>query len=437
MYDSSHIGHARTYVVFDVIAKYLRLAGYNVFYLQNITDIDDKIINRAHELNKKPLLLSREYTKEYRVDMKRLGITAVTKYALASKFIPEIIKQIKTLIKKKYAYVTRNGVYFDITRFPFYGKLSHQNLRSLRKAVRIEPDPNKHHDFDFVLWKAKKSGEPSWQSPWGDGRPGWHIEDTAISEYFFGPQYDMHGGAEDLKFPHHESEVAQQEAASGKTPFVKYWLHTGLLSIRGEKMSKSLKNFITIREMLAHHSPEAFRLLVLQNHYRSPLNYTDDSIVAAEEGVKRIGEFVERLQQIKKQKSKIKNTNQNLKIINGLIHNFVLAMNDDFDTPKVIAGLFQLVKTVNTVMGKNMLSQKEVKIILKYLKIINSVLGIIPKSQKINIPLFVQKLVEKREEFRKEKKWQESDIVREEIKKAGYLVQDSPAGVNIRIVPGK
>ncbi|MBU6414876.1 cysteine--tRNA ligase [Patescibacteria group bacterium] len=425
VYDYSHIGHGRTYVAFDVIAKYLRFAGYRVFYLQNITDIDDKIINRARELKKNPLLLSREYAKAYRLDMKRLGVTAVTKYAPASKFIPEIIKQIKTLIKKKYAYETHGGIYFDITRFSSYGKLSHQSLQALRKAVRIEQDRNKRHDFDFVLWKAKKTGEPFWKSPWGDGRPGWHIEDTAISKHFFGPQYDIHCGAEDLKFPHHESEIAQQEAASGKTPFVKYWLHTGLLNIRGEKMSKSLKNFVTIREMLARHTPEAFRLLVLQNHYRSPLNYTDDSIGAAEEGAKRLGEFVERIK-------KVKNTIQNSKINDRLLNKFVLAMNNDFDTAKVIAELFQFMKTANAAMDAGAMPQKEAKTILKNFKIINSVLGIIPKPQKTNIPQTIQKMAEAREQFRKEKKWHEADAMREEIKKAGYLIEDTPSGVTMK-----
>ncbi|OHA11622.1 MAG: cysteine--tRNA ligase, partial [Candidatus Sungbacteria bacterium RIFCSPLOWO2_02_FULL_47_9] len=261
VYDSSHIGHARTYISFDVIVKYLRYAGYEVFYLQNITDVDDKIIARAHETEEDPLFLSRHFAKEYFEDMQELKITSPSKYASASEFIPQIIKQIETLVKKGVAYSTPSGVYYDITKFPEYGKLSHQNQSTLLKAVRIEEDPNKQNDFDFVLWKAKKPGEPFWQSPWGEGRPGWHIEDTAISEYFFGPQYDVHGGGIDLKFPHHESEIAQQEAASDKVPFVKYWLHTGHLQVEKQKMSKSLKNFITIRDILKKHSSEAFRLL--------------------------------------------------------------------------------------------------------------------------------------------------------------------------------
>lgn len=433
VYDSSHIGHGRTYVAFDVIAKYLRFAGYRVFYLQNITDIDDKIINRARELDKKPLALSRKYAKEYRNDMKQLGVSAVTKYAPASKFIPEIIKQIQTLIKKKYAYATPGGVYFNITRFPSYGKLSHQSLPALRKAVRIELDPNKRHDFDFVLWKAKKPDEPFWKSPWGDGRPGWHIEDTAISEHFFGSQYDIHCGAEDLKFPHHESEIAQQEAASGKTPFVKYWMHTGLLNIRGEKMSKSLKNFITIRDMLARHSPESFRLLALQNHYRSPLNYTDDSIHAAEEGIKRIGEFAERLEKTKSPAFAHASAGKQKSIKSALIEKFTEAMDNDFDTAKVIAELFQFMKIANAAMGAGAMSQKEAKIILKNLNIINSVLGITPKKQKTNVPPAIQKMVDARERLRKEKKWHEADAMREAIKKTGYLIEDTPTGVNIRI----
>ena len=445
VYNSSHIGHARTYVFFDTAVKYLRFAGYKVFYLQNITDIDDKIINRANELGQEPLFLSRHYTNEYFKDMQELRINSVSKYAPASKFIPQIITQIKTLIKKKYAYATPGGVYFDITKFPQYGKLSRQSLKSLKKAVRIEPDANKRHDFDFVLWKAKKIGEPFWKSPWGDGRPGWHIEDTAISEHFFGSQYDIHGGGVDLKFPHHESEIAQQEAASGKIPFVKYWMHTGHLLVSGTKMSKSLKNFITIHDLLKKHSTEAFRLLVLQNHYRSPLNYTDKSIQATEEGLKRIEEFMTRLKKIRNPKSEIPNKSkiQNSKLtqhvilsqtknLNELLKKFTIAMENDFDTPKVIAGIFNFIKKINGLIDKNLFSTKEAANAIAALKKIDIVLGIMPKIKEEEIPDAIKKLAEEREKYRKEKKWTEADKIREKITRAGFIVEDMPTGLNIK-----
>ena len=428
VYDASHIGHARTYVFFDVAIKYLRFAGWKVFYLQNITDIDDKIINRANELGQDPLFLSRHFTNEYFKDMTELRINSVSKYAPATKFIPQIITQIKTLIKKGMAYSTPGGVYYDITKFPKYGKLSHQSLKSLKKAVRIELDPNKRHDFDFVLWKAKKPKEPFWKSPWGDGRPGWHIEDTAISEHFFGPQYDIHGGGVDLKFPHHESEIAQQESASGKIPFVKYWLHAGHLQVSETKMSKSLKNFITIHDMLKKHSAEAFRLLVLQNYYRSPLNYTDASIRAAEDGVKRIAEFVQRLNK-HRMFSRTSDVNTSP---NPLLKKFTETMEDDFNTPKIIALIFDFIKKVNGLIDKNKLAKKEAVEMLAALKKIDSVLGIIPKSKREKIPEEIKKLAELREKYRKEKKWDKADEIRKEIQKRGYIIEDLPEGPRIK-----
>ena len=252
VYSRSHIGHARTYIAFDVIAKYLRTEGYAVQYLQNITDIDDKIINRAKELGVPPLELSKKETEHYFADMRSIGVDSVSHYAPASNYIPEIISQIERLIKKGNGYEAGGSVYFDISSFLAFGTLSNQNLKALQKATRTDDDPNKKHAHDFVLWRSREknnSKEPTWESPWGFGRPGWHIEDTAITEKEFGPQYDVHGGGIELVFPHHEAERAQAEAVSEKTPFVRYWLHTGWVTFKGEKISKSLGNFITIEEI--------------------------------------------------------------------------------------------------------------------------------------------------------------------------------------------
>lgn len=257
VYDHSHIGHARTYISFDMIARYLKYKGFSVFYLQNVTDIDDKILKRAQESSSDPQELARKFEEKYTEDMKVLGVENVNLYARATDHIPEIIQQIETLLSKGFAYETENGVYFDESKFSEFGKLSNRRIEDLN-VHRISPDSNKRNPGDFVLWK-KKDDEPFWDSPWGSGRPGWHIEDTAISEEYFGPQYDIHGGGLDLIFPHHEAEIAQMESASGKKPMVRYWMHTGFLNVMGEKMSKSLGNFITIKDLLQEYSPEVFR----------------------------------------------------------------------------------------------------------------------------------------------------------------------------------
>ncbi len=265
VYDKSHIGHGRTYISFDVIARYLKYKGYSVFYLQNITDIDDKIIKRADELGVEPLKLAKEFENRYIEDMETLGVENVNFYARAMEHLDEIINQIQTLVDKNFAYETPTGVYFDEEKFPDFGKLSNRNIEELN-VHRVNPDPTKRNPGDFALWK-KRDENPAWDSPWGKGRPGWHIEDTAISETYFGGHFDIHGGGLDLIFPHHEAEIAQMESATGKKPMVKYWLHTGFLNVSGEKMSKSLGNFITINELLKEYDPQVFRFFVLSTHY--------------------------------------------------------------------------------------------------------------------------------------------------------------------------
>src|SRR3989338_8336759 len=299
-YDLSHIGHARTYIAFDMIVKYLRQKGLDVFYLQNVTDVDDKIIQRAKELGGNPRALARKFEKEYRADMKKLGVNAVTQYARATDYIPEIISQVERLLKKGYAYeIEGDGIYFDISKFKEYGKLSRRTSEQAQDAVsRIDESVRKLNKGDFALWKLSKPGEPKWKSPWGWGRPGWHIEDTAITEQFFGPQYDVHGGGVDLKFPHHEAEIAQQEAASGKKPFVKIWAHTGFLINKDQKMSKSLGNFETVHELLKKYPKEVLRFYLLSSYYRSPLDYSDKMFKQSQAAVSRIADFIQRLQKV-------------------------------------------------------------------------------------------------------------------------------------------
>src|SRR3989449_1760771 len=280
VYDVSHIGHSKTYVAYDLIARYLRKKGYSVFFVLNITDIDDRIINRAKETHEDPLKLSERYAQAFYKDMKDLHVNSMNLYAKASDYIPEIISQIQGLVDKRIAYKIESGVYYDISEFPEYGKLSRQNLEQLT-VHRVDPDPEKRNPGDFVLWKSQKPGEIAWDSPWGKGRPGWHIEDTAITLTYFGPTYDVHGGGSDLIFPHHEAEIAQAEGLTGKEPLARYWLHTGLLSIKGEDMHKSLGNFITIQDMIRKVGSPGLRVFYAGTHYRSPLEFTEEALQQA------------------------------------------------------------------------------------------------------------------------------------------------------------
>ncbi len=436
VYNFSHIGHARTYVAFDIIAKYLRSAGYDVFYLQNITDLDDKIIRRAQETGKKPLALAREFTREHFKDVKALNITAVTKYALATLYIPEIISQTERLIKKGYGYeIAGDGIYYDVKKFREYGKLSGRTTRQAEDGVsRIDESVQKRNKADFCLWKFSKPGEPKWPSVWGAGRPGWHIEDTAITEKHFGPQYEIHGGARDLIFPHHEAEIAQMEAISGKKPFVRHWLHTGFLIVQGEKMSKSLGNFITIREFLKTHSARLLRFLVAKTHYRSPIDYGEGILEQAERELEKMDEF---LGKIKNQKSKIKHTNQNSKNIQKILQQtqraFDKAMEDDCNTPLAIAAVFELIKQSNILLTENKISKADARLVLEFLKEIDQVFGFLFwNTKKETVPATIKKLAELREQCRKTKQWQKADSLRLQIESLGWRIEDTPSGSRVR-----
>jgi cysteinyl-tRNA synthetase len=429
-YDFAHLGHARTYIVFDMIVRYLREKGYNLFYLQNITDIDDKIINRAKEEKIFWKDLSRKFEKEYLKDIKNLNINSVNRYARATDYIKEIISQVERLLKKGFAYQLKDGIYYNISKFKDYGKLAGRTILQAEDSVsRIDEDKKKKNKGDFCLWKFSKPNEPTWQASFGNGRPGWHIEDTAITEKFFGPQYDIHGGAQDLIFPHHEAEIAQMETISGKKPLVKYWLHSGFLTIRGQKMSKSLKNFITIKDFLIKNSPRVLRLLIIKSHYRSPIDYNENLIIQTKKELEKIDEFVKKIQN---SKFKIQNYNSKLKI-SKFQKQFELAMNDDFNTPKAIAVLFDLINKENSLITKNLLSKTDAKNILDFLKKVDKIFDFIFwKKPKEKISNSVLKLVKEREKNRKKGDWQKADYLREKIKKLGYLIEDTKKGFKIK-----
>ncbi len=442
VYDYSHIGHARTFFIYDTLVRYLRSKKWDVFYLQNITDVDDKIISRAKTEDKKPLALARSFIHAYLEDMKALGIKSVSFYAPASRFIPQIVKQVRTLMRKGFAYeIPGDGIYFDISKFPNYGKLSGRTVLQAEDAVsRIDEGVNKKNKGDFALWKFPKTpvvkspfnpfrrfvctpdGEPAWKTPIGWGRPGWHIEDTAISETFFGPQYDVHGGAAELKFPHHEAEIAQQEAASGKSPLVKIWMHSGILTINGQKMAKSLGNFITIRDFLKENPPEILRWLFLSYHYRTPVDYTPELLNQIKVVFNRVRIFLEKLAFVSAKKDGktlgIENEVEKTK------EEFEAAMEDDFNTPLALSSLLSLMNHMQDKIWE--ISESDAVLLGNYIKKTLGMLGISVKTEEI--PAEITKLAAERELCRASQQFVQSDALRKKIGVLGYSIEDTPQG---------
>lgn len=424
VYDYTHIGNARAFVFFDVVSKYLRHKGYDVDYIQNITDIDDKIIQRANENGRGSLEWAREYEDKFLKDMEKLGVTGVSRYARATEHIEQMVKQVKTLIDKGHAYLIEGeGYYFDLKTFPEYGKLSKRTAQMADDGVsRIDESDKKRNSGDFALWKLSKPNEPAWDTELGKGRPGWHIEDTAITEHYFGPQYDIHGGGQDLIFPHHEAEITQQEAASGKSPFVNYWIHVAFLVNKERKMSKTLGNFITARDLLEKYPKEVSRFYLLSGYYRSPLDYNDKILRQSEAGVRRIYEFIQKLNLAtgdgkENVEERVEKSRQE----------FEEAMDDDFNTPQAFASIFDLIRDLNVYLSDNSLDKNSIKKVKELMKEADSILGIIPPKQE-EFPNQVLELVEKREKFRKDKNWKEADNIRTGIQKLGYKVEDTVYG---------
>jgi cysteinyl-tRNA synthetase len=430
VYDYSHIGHARNYISFDCFVKYLRYKKYNVFYLQNITNIDDKIIARAREKSVTPKDLALAFEKEYIADMKKLGISSVSKYARATDYIKEIISQVKRLQEKGITYeISEDGIYYDISKFENYGKLAGRTALDAEDAIsRIDYSKDKRNRGDFCLWKFKQQeAEPSWKAPFGEGRPGWHIEDTAITEKFFGAQYDIHGGARDLIFPHHEAEIAQMESISGKHPLVKYWMHVGFLTINGQKMSKSVGNFITISEFLRRYHAKYLRFFIVKNLWRSPIDYTESTMIEVCSAVNRIEDFLYKIKNLKPS-AKVKTENKNL--VKDFKTAFCNELDDDFNTPKAFAVLFDFINKANQME----FSKKSASDIYNFFQEINNIFSIID-FKKINqkIPVEIKKLAKEREQARKNKDWQTSDNLRKQIEDKGYIIEDTATDSLIKI----
>ena len=423
----SHLGHARNYIVFDSFVKYLRHIGYDVFYLQNITDLDDKIIAGAREKGVSVKDLAKAFEKEAMTSMKALGINSVSKYARTTNYIKEIISQVKRLQEKGFAYkIEDDGIYFDISKFKNYGKLSGRTALQAEDAVtRIDYSKDKRNRGDFCLWKFSSENEPTWPAPFGAGRPGWHIEDTAITEKFFGSQYDIHGGGRDLIFPHHEAEVSQMEAISGKSPLVKYWMHVGFLTVNGQKMSKSLGNFITISDFLKRCPANYLRFLIVKNLWHSPVDYSESMLIEVKTTVEKIEEFLRKIKSVKSAKS----SKEAIGEIKKFKENFYRELDDDFNTPQAFAVLFDFLKSTNSLLEQDLVSKKQAFEIYKFFEEINDIFGVID-FKKVNqaIPAEIKKLVKARELQRKNKEWQKSDETRDEIEKHGYTVEDTKDG---------
>ena len=436
VYDFFHIGNARPFIVFDVLRRWLEHEGFRVTFVQNFTDIDDKMIHRAHKEGITVPELAEKFIAEYNKDADALGIRRPDVAPRATEHIPEIISTIERIIANGHAYVSNGDVYFDIKSWPKYGSLCKQNLEDLEAGARIEPGEKKRDPLDFALWKAEKPGEPSWPSPWGKGRPGWHIECSAMSSKYLGDNIDIHSGGVDLMFPHHENEAAQSEAASGSgKPFVNYWLHNGFLLIDSEKMAKSLGNFVTARDALKKYPPLAIRFFMLSAHYRSPINFTPESLEQAAAGVERLRNCKSDLDFAAK--NRVDNSNFNVDKFKAelaeLHAKFSEAMNDDFNTAAAMGILFDVVYLINKSLKENeTLPEEFFNLSKNALAEYDSILGIIgndeAETEHDEESAEIEKLIQERTEARKSKNFARSDEIRDMLKARGIVLEDTPQG---------
>lgn len=416
-YDDCHIGHAMSYIIFDVIRRYLQFRGYTVKYVQNITDIDDKIIDRANQRGIPPRELAEKYTNSYFEDMDALNIGRADIYPRATEEIPKIIEVIQGLIDKGYAYPAGGSAYFRVRNVADYGKLAHRSLESMMAEPRIEVGEEKELPMDFALWKASKPGEPSWESPWGQGRPGWHIECSAMSLKYLGNTVDIHGGGQDLVFPHHENEIAQSESFTGTKPFVKYWLHNGLMQFGEDKMSKSLGNLITIKEALEKYSADAIRIFIISSHYRSPLTYYEEGLEAAERGV-------DRLRQVAQGEGGEAKVEERLDV-EPYRKRFIEAMDDDFNTAQAIATLFDLARDINRTGEENYAIAPAQQALLELANILGLTLKL-PGKPSLDAEPFIQLLISTRNQLREAGQWQLADDIRAKLGELGIALEDTP-----------
>ncbi|BDF59070.1 cysteine--tRNA ligase [Christensenellaceae bacterium] len=426
VYNYFHIGNARPFIIFDTLRRYLEYRGYKVNFVQNFTDVDDKMIRVAAEEGITVKELGDRFIAEYFKDAKALHIRKATVHPKATEHIGDIIALVKKLVDSGHAYELGGDVYFDTQSFPEYGKLSGQDLSELELGARIDINENKKSPMDFALWKAQKDGEIAWDSPWGKGRPGWHIECSAMSMKYLGDTLDIHGGGQDLKFPHHENEIAQSEAATGK-PFANYWMHNGYINIDNKKMSKSAGNFFTVRDILKEFRGSAVRLFMLNAHYSNPINFSRELLKQAESAYDRILNCRANLKFVIANPKDAPADVQ--KAIDTVMEKFNAAMDDDLNTADAIGGIFEYVKELNTMFEDGGRAQ-DAQAALKTLDTLLDVLGIEPDEEE-SIPQEIVEMAEKRQAARAEKNWTEADRLRDELKALGYELKDTPDGVKI------
>ena len=432
VYNDAHVGHAMSALVFDIVRRYFEYRGYAVRHVMNYTDVDDKIINRANQMGMDPFVLSQRYIDDFDQNLNDLNIQPATAKPRVSKTMPQIISFVHGLIERGYAYAAANGdVYFRVSHDDDYGKLSARKLNDMQAGARIEIEELKEHPMDFALWKAAKPGEPFWESPWGHGRPGWHIECSAMNLAELGEQIDIHGGGNDLIFPHHENEIAQSESYTGK-PFARYWMHNGMLQLGGEKMSKSLGNIISIKEFLQKRDADVMRMLVLNGSYRAPLMFNDETLDGAEKGLERIKAAL-RPSQNKSGTATIETMNALNTQLEETRQGFIAAMDDDFNTAGALGTLFDLVRAINTARDAGA-NHAELKPSQDALRELASVFGLrlTEKTGSEGADTFINLLVEVRSEVRKQKLWSLSDIIRDRLKDLGVIIEDSKEGTTWR-----
>lgn len=430
VYDYFHIGNARPFIVFDTMRRYLEYSGYKVKFVQNFTDIDDKMIKRANEEGITVKELGERFINEYFEDAHALGIHEASIHPKATENIEAIIEVVKKLIDNGYAYAVDGNVYFSTKRFREYGKLSHQPLEDLEAGARIDINEHKNDPMDFALWKAQKPGEPAWDSPWGKGRPGWHIECSAMVNKYLGETIDIHSGGQDLIFPHHENEIAQSECANGK-PFAHYWMHNGYININNQKMSKSLGNFFTVRDIRKKYDSEVIRFFMLSAHYRNPINFADTLMEQAKSAVERVYTCLDNLDFLLKN-SEDKDLCEKCGAISEKLDEcrdkFVAAMDDDLNTADAIAAIFDIVYLANTEITADTAKQV-IKKTIDMIHELGDVLGLFNKTTEKTLDEEVEELIEKRNKARAEKNWAEADAIRDKLKEMNIVLKDTPNGV--------
>ncbi|PLR77920.1 cysteine--tRNA ligase [Bacillus sp. V3-13] len=427
VYNYIHIGNARPAIVFDTVRRYLEFRGYKVQFVSNFTDVDDKLIRVAKELGEEVPAIADRFINAYFEDVSALGCKRADIHPRVTESMDIILEFISALIEKGYAYESNGDVYYRTRKFTEYGKLSHQSIDELRVGARIEPGEKKQDSLDFALWKKAKEGEIAWESPWGKGRPGWHIECSAMVKKYLGDTIDIHAGGQDLAFPHHENEIAQSEALTGKT-FARYWMHNGYINIDNEKMSKSLGNFVLVNDIIKVHDPQVLRFFMLSVHYRHPVNYSEELLEKTKSGLERIKTSYHNLAHRKEASSELTDQNEEwLGKINGLHHEFVAAMDDDFNTANGISVLFELSKLANYYLLEKNTSKEVINAFMSEFEILFDILGLSLGKEEL-LDDEIEALIEKRNQARKDRNFQLSDQIRDQLKDMNIILEDTPQG---------